>query len=347
MNDDALRGIGGERRRCRRHHGDGLQHRGKLAELESNILRLAAGDGDIGDHRKKRWMLGAQLVCARVYGIEDEMTGLVALGFANQCPGRVHELHDRADHRSTLRVDRLAGYSSWIGGGSGIRQKKQDETKSCQRPYDRAMIWELQGRSSRDMSARASRCDQDRHYVVTRFVVSCYTGFVGGQASFLPRPECGIIESKDWTEFDGLESCIVMSELTRTGVSIEEDLLEQFDRVIAKRGYKNRSEAIRDLIRESLISEAVDQNKPVVATLSMIYDHHSPNLSDKLNEMQHHSHGNVMASTHVHLDADNCLEVVIMKGSAKEIKHLADHMLAMRGVKHGKLVLTATGRDLK
>ncbi len=144
-----------------------------------------------------------------------------------------------------------------------------------------------------------------------------------------------------------MESCIIMSELTRTGVSIEEDLLEQFDRVIAKRGYKNRSEAIRDLIRESLISEAVDQNKPVVATLSMIYDHHSPNLSDKLNEMQHHSHGNVMASTHVHLDADNCLEVVIMKGSAKEIKHLADHMLAMRGVKHGKLVLTATGRDLK
>ena len=137
-----------------------------------------------------------------------------------------------------------------------------------------------------------------------------------------------------------------MPQLTRTGVSIEADLLDQFDRVIAKRGYKNRSEAIRDLIRESLVSEAIDKNKQVVATLSMIYDHHRPNLSDKLNEMQHHSHGNVMASTHVHLDEDNCLEVVIMKGRSGEIKHLADHMLAIRGVKHGKLVLTTTGKDL-
>lgn len=136
-----------------------------------------------------------------------------------------------------------------------------------------------------------------------------------------------------------------MPTLTRTGVSIEEDLLAQFDRVIARRGYRNRSEAIRDLIRESLVSEAIDKNKQVVATLSMIYDHHRPNLSDKLNEIQHHSHGNVMAATHVHLDEDNCLEVVIMKGRSGEVKHLADHMLAMRGVKHGKLVLTTTGKD--
>ena len=138
-----------------------------------------------------------------------------------------------------------------------------------------------------------------------------------------------------------------MTELTRTGVSIEEDLLEQFDRVITKRGYKNRSEAIRDLIRESLVSEAVDQNRQVVATLSMIYDHHKPDLSNKLNEIQHHSHGNVLAATHVHLDADNCLEVVIMKGRSSEVRHLADHMLAMRGVKHGKLVVTTTGNDLR
>ncbi len=138
-----------------------------------------------------------------------------------------------------------------------------------------------------------------------------------------------------------------MPQLTRTGVSIETDLLDQFDRVIAKRGYKNRSEAIRDLIRESLVSEAVDKNKPVVATLSMIYDHHRPKLSDKLNEIQHHSHGNVMAATHVHLDEDNCLEVVIMRGRSGEVKHLANHMLAMGGVKHGKLVLTTTGKDLK
>jgi CopG family nickel-responsive transcriptional regulator len=136
-----------------------------------------------------------------------------------------------------------------------------------------------------------------------------------------------------------------MPPLTRTGLSIEADLLNQFDRLIDRRGYRNRSEAIRDLIRESLVSEAVDKNKQVVATLSMIYDHHRPNLSDKLNEIQHHSHGNVMAATHVHLDEDNCLEVVIMKGRSGEVKHLADHMLAMHGVKHGKLVLTTTGKD--
>ena len=138
-----------------------------------------------------------------------------------------------------------------------------------------------------------------------------------------------------------------MSGLTRTGVSIEEDLLAKFDRAIASRGYKNRSEAIRDLIRDSLVEEEIGLNKPVVATLSLIYDHHSPNLSDKLNEIQHHSHGNVLAATHVHLDSENCLEVVIMKGRSGEIKHLADHMLAMRGVRHGKLVLTTTGKDLK
>lgn len=138
-----------------------------------------------------------------------------------------------------------------------------------------------------------------------------------------------------------------MAGLTRTGVSLEDELLKQFDRVITKRGYKNRSEAIRDLIRESLVSEAIDQNRQVVATLSMIYDHHKPDLSKKLNAIQHHSHGSVLAATHVHLDADNCLEVVIMKGRSGEVQHLADHMLAMRGVKQGKLVVTSPGKDFK
>lgn len=137
-----------------------------------------------------------------------------------------------------------------------------------------------------------------------------------------------------------------MAGLVRTGVSIEQDLLAQFDRVIAKRGYKNRSEALRDLIRDNLVSEAVDQNRRVVATLSMIYDHHCPGLSNKLTEIQHHAHGQVLAATHVHLDKDNCLEVVIMKGRSGDVQHLADHMLSMRGVKHGKLVLT-TAKDLK
>jgi CopG family transcriptional regulator, nickel-responsive regulator len=138
-----------------------------------------------------------------------------------------------------------------------------------------------------------------------------------------------------------------MSKLTRTGVSIETDLLKKFDRTIALRGYKNRSEALRDLIRDSLVAEEIVLNKSVVATLSFIYDHHNPNLSEKLNELQHHVHGSVMAATHVHLDADNCLEVVIMKGRSGEIQHLADHILALRGVKHGKLVVTTTGKHLE
>ncbi|MCL2660296.1 MAG: nickel-responsive transcriptional regulator NikR [Acidobacteriaceae bacterium] len=137
-----------------------------------------------------------------------------------------------------------------------------------------------------------------------------------------------------------------MAELVRTGVSIEQDLLEKFDRLIAKRGYENRSEALRDLIRNTLVTEEVNGNKQVVATLSMIYDHHRPDLSHKLTEAQHHHHGNVLAATHVHLDAKNCFEVVIMKGPAGEVKHMADHMLSLKGVKHGKLVMTTTGKHL-
>jgi CopG family transcriptional regulator, nickel-responsive regulator len=137
-----------------------------------------------------------------------------------------------------------------------------------------------------------------------------------------------------------------MADVTRTGVSIEPELLEKFDSFISKRGYKNRSEALRDLIRESLIAEDIEQNRPVVATLSMIYDHHRHDLSNKLNHIQHHSHENVLAATHVHLDHDNCLEVVIMKGRSGDVKHIADHMLSMRGVKHGKLVMTSTGKGL-
>lgn len=136
-----------------------------------------------------------------------------------------------------------------------------------------------------------------------------------------------------------------MKQLSRTGVSIEQELLEQFDRLIADRGYKNRSEALRDLMRESLVSEAADNNEVVVGTLTMIYDHHLPNLSQKLTETQHHSHGNVLAATHVHLDDVYCLEVIIMKGRSREIRSLADGMLSLRGVKNGKLVLTSTGKE--
>ena len=138
-----------------------------------------------------------------------------------------------------------------------------------------------------------------------------------------------------------------MSQLSRTGVSLEGDLLKEFDRLIAKRGYANRSEAFRDLIREALLSETVQSNKPVVGTLTLVYDHHVPNLAKKLTEVQHAAGARVLAATHVHLDHHYCLEVILMKGRGKEIQTVADGMLALRGVELGKLVLTNSGKSLK
>jgi CopG family nickel-responsive transcriptional regulator len=135
-----------------------------------------------------------------------------------------------------------------------------------------------------------------------------------------------------------------MAGLSRTGVSLEDDLLKEFDRLIAKRGYANRSEAIRDMIREALLTEAVATNKPVVGTLTLVYDHHVPNLGRKLTEVQHSAGAMVLAATHVHLDHHYCLEVIIMKGRGNEIQAVADGMLALRGVELGKLVLTGAGQ---
>src|SRR5271168_1646677 len=138
-----------------------------------------------------------------------------------------------------------------------------------------------------------------------------------------------------------------MPQLSRTGVSLNEDLLKEFDRLITKRGYANRSEAFRDLIREALLSEIVDSNKPVVGTLTLVYDHHVPNLAQKLTETQHVAGAMVLAATHVHLDHHYCLEVIIMKGKSRELQEIADRMLALRGVELGKLVLTNSGKELK
>jgi len=138
-----------------------------------------------------------------------------------------------------------------------------------------------------------------------------------------------------------------MSKLARTGLSIDEELLSQFDRAIAAKGYKNRSEAVRDLIRDHLVAEAVNKNQIVVGTLTMIYDHHRPNLTGKLVAAQHHAGSTVLAATHVHLDHHNCLEVIIMKGRSGALHDFANGILSLRGVKHGQLVVTSTGKDLK
>ena len=101
------------------------------------------------------------------------------------------------------------------------------------------------------------------------------------------------------------------------------------------------------LSAEALLSETVDSNKPVVGTLTLVYDHHVPNLSEKLTETQHSAGAMVLAATHVHLDHHYCLEVIIMKGKSKELQEIADRMLALRGVELGKLVLTNSGKELK
>jgi CopG family nickel-responsive transcriptional regulator len=137
-----------------------------------------------------------------------------------------------------------------------------------------------------------------------------------------------------------------MGDLIRTGVSLERDLLERFDQAIGRKGYGNRSEAIRDLIREHLVQEEADENRVIVGTLTMVYDHHRPGLSEKLIDAQHHASAEVLAATHVHLDRSNCLEVVIMKGKTGEVCKLGDQLLSLRGVKHGRLVVTSTGKNL-
>ena len=138
-----------------------------------------------------------------------------------------------------------------------------------------------------------------------------------------------------------------MGDLVRTGLSLERELLERFDAAINRKGYQNRSEAIRDLIREHLVEEAADENKVIVGTLTMVYDHHQPNLSAKLIEAQHKAASKVLAATHVHLDHHHCLEVVILRGRSGEVKSLADRILSLRGVKHGQLTVTTTGKHLR
>ena len=138
-----------------------------------------------------------------------------------------------------------------------------------------------------------------------------------------------------------------MSEIVRFGISINDRLLERFDRLIEGKGYVNRSEAIRDLIRNALVEEAwAKENEQAVGTVSLVYDHHTRDLADKLTEHQHSHHKEIVSSLHVHLDAHHCLEVVVLKGKAREIKKLAEELIGTKGVKHGKLMTTTTGEDL-
>jgi len=138
-----------------------------------------------------------------------------------------------------------------------------------------------------------------------------------------------------------------MSEIVRFGISINDRLLGRFDQLIEGKGYVNRSEAIRDLIRNALVEEAwAKEDEQAVGTVSLVYDHHTRDLADKLTEHQHSHHKEIVSSLHVHLDAHHCLEVVVLKGKARDIKRLAEELIGTKGVKHGKLMTTTTGEGL-
>lgn len=139
-----------------------------------------------------------------------------------------------------------------------------------------------------------------------------------------------------------------MTDLARFGISIDQQLLEQFDGLIARKGYVNRSEAIRDLIRNTLVEDSWQTgDDETVGTVTLVYNHHTRDLSDKLTEHQHSHHDAIVSAMHVHLDAHNCLEVVVVRGTASKVKQLADELIGTKGVKHGKLVTTTTGEGLK
>jgi CopG family transcriptional regulator, nickel-responsive regulator len=138
-----------------------------------------------------------------------------------------------------------------------------------------------------------------------------------------------------------------MAGVARFGVSMEVDLLDPLDKLVGERGYTSRSEAIRDLVRKELVrAEWDDPKAEVAATVSIVYEHHQHHLSDTLADLQHDHHGLIVSSTHVHLDAHNCLEVIILRGPSARVKGIADALVSTKGVKHGGVVTTTTGKDL-
>ena len=138
-----------------------------------------------------------------------------------------------------------------------------------------------------------------------------------------------------------------MSNLIRFGVSIENNLLEQFDRLIHDKNYSNRSEAIRDLIRNELVQqEWKNSEAKSVGTITIIFDHHTRELSHELTSIQHEFNKQIISTMHVHLDTHNCLEVLAVQGKTKTIREIAGRLISLKGVKHGKLVNTTKGQHV-
>lgn len=138
-----------------------------------------------------------------------------------------------------------------------------------------------------------------------------------------------------------------MSNVIRFGVSLDAGLLERFDKLCEKRQYQTRSEAIRDLIRKDLVEEEwSDQDQEVTGTLTLVYNHHHSDLARKMTEIQHQALDIVISTLHVHIDAHNCMEVLVLRGPVKNIKDIGERLTSIRGIKHGNLGFSTTGKDL-
>ena len=137
-----------------------------------------------------------------------------------------------------------------------------------------------------------------------------------------------------------------MSKLTRFGVAVEADLLARFDRVIARKGYANRSEALRDVMRERLIEEAWRSDADTVGVITLVYDHSVRELQARLTERQHQLSGQVISTLHVHIDADHCLEVILVRGTGVELGRFADRLVGLKGVVYGRLLPATLGQGL-
>jgi len=141
----------------------------------------------------------------------------------------------------------------------------------------------------------------------------------------------------------------LMSELSRFGVSVEEELLQSFDQLIAGQGYANRSEALRDLMRDALVKSRLEtspENGEALGSLTLVYDHHASELNDKMNELQHDHHDLVVSVLHVHVSHDDCMEVIVLRGAIREIRALSDGLLSLKGVKHGRLFVTLPAQQM-
>ncbi len=135
--------------------------------------------------------------------------------------------------------------------------------------------------------------------------------------------------------------------IKRFSISLDEKLLTKFDDYIIRRQYDNRSEAIRDMIRKSFIqAEWENIDKEVMGVISLVYDHHQPQLQERVTELQHGYHHNIISTTHIHMDHDNCLEVIIIRGKSPEVQELAEKLNAIRGVKDTHLAMSSTGEAL-